>query len=235
MGVRLPSVTWGGSTGTWLRMSVSSSPSSKRVSDTRGENKKFKWNQLFETSRFLPSSRSQSQSLYNWEKTFYTEDKTEVERTLQGLGYNVEWRRGDILHYWYVMTSIRRHPTTGEMVWCNQVSFIIWHHSKFVGSSPVWVTAAITRICRTLKTLATLTRYNLHIHFNLKLLLKFWLQETFPSHTSNYDGSPLTWEQLETIRSAQWRHSRAVRWRRGDLLVSSEYVLQSSDWSYCVF
>lgn len=76
-----------------------------------------------ETSRFLPSSRSQSQPLYNWEKTFYTEDKTEVERTLQGLGYNVEWRRGDILHYWYVMTSIRRHPTTGEMVWCNQVSF----------------------------------------------------------------------------------------------------------------
>ena len=73
-------------------------------------------------SRFLPSSRSQSQPLYNWEKTFYTEDKMEVERTLEGLGYNVEWRRGDTLHYWYVMTSVRKHPVSGEMVWCNQVS-----------------------------------------------------------------------------------------------------------------
>ena len=76
-------------------------------------------------SRFLPSSRSQSQPLYNWEKTFYTEDKMEVERTLEGLGYNVEWRRGDTLHYWYVMTSIRKHPVSGEMVWCNQVSISI--------------------------------------------------------------------------------------------------------------
>ena len=74
-------------------------------------------------SRFLPSSRSQSQPLYNWEKTFYTEDKMEVERTLEGLGYNVEWRRGDTLHYWYVMTSVRKHPVSGEMVWCNQVNF----------------------------------------------------------------------------------------------------------------
>ena len=75
-------------------------------------------------SRFLPSSRSQSQPLYNWEKTFYTENKMEVERTLEGLGYNVEWRRGDTLHYWYVMTSVRKHPLSEEMVWCNQVKLL---------------------------------------------------------------------------------------------------------------
>ena len=74
------------------------------------------------SSRFLPSARSQAKPLYNWEKTFYTEDKKEVETTLEGLGYNVEWRRGGILHYWYVMTSVREHPCSGEMVWCNQVS-----------------------------------------------------------------------------------------------------------------
>ena len=76
-------------------------------------------------SRFLPSSRSKSQPLYNWEKTFYTDDKMEVEKTLEGLGYNVEWRKGDTLHYWYVMTSVRKHPVSGEMVWCNQVSSTI--------------------------------------------------------------------------------------------------------------
>ena len=26
---------------------------------------------------------------------------------LGGLGYSVEWREGDLLHYWYTMPSIR--------------------------------------------------------------------------------------------------------------------------------
>ena len=67
-------------------------------------------------------------ALYNWEKTFHTEDKLEVETVLASLGYQVEWREGelcnavccltvslsvlseDLLHYWYVMASVREHP-----------------------------------------------------------------------------------------------------------------------------
>ena len=30
-----------------------------------------------------------------------------MERVLGGLGYSVEWRAGDLLHYWYTMPSIR--------------------------------------------------------------------------------------------------------------------------------
>ena len=27
-----------------------------------------------------------------------------------------------MLHYWWVMDSLRRHPDTGEMIWSNQSS-----------------------------------------------------------------------------------------------------------------
>ena len=50
--------------------------------------------------RSLPSSRSSRGALYNWEKTFTTEDKEEVERLLASLGYEVEWKEEDLLHYW---------------------------------------------------------------------------------------------------------------------------------------
>ena len=73
-------------------------------------------------SRFLPSRISAKGSLYSWEKTFYTESKPEVETLLTDMGYSVEWLDGDLLHYWYTMTSVRAHPRTGDMVWCNQVT-----------------------------------------------------------------------------------------------------------------
>ena len=50
--------------------------------------------------RSLPSSRSSRGALYNWEKTFTTENKEEVERLLASLGYEVEWKEEDLLHYW---------------------------------------------------------------------------------------------------------------------------------------
>ena len=43
-------------------------------------------------SRFLPSARSNLQPLYNWQKTFFTEDKEDVGSVLSGLGYEYEWR-----------------------------------------------------------------------------------------------------------------------------------------------
>ena len=71
---------------------------------------------------------------------------------LGGLGYSVEWRPGDLLHYWYTMPSIRytvrhtqlvlvrytmfslrRHPASGEMVWCNQASV---SHGSYYTSLP---------------------------------------------------------------------------------------------------
>jgi len=73
-------------------------------------------------SRFLPSAQSRHKPLYNWEKTFYTEKKEEVENVLTGLGYEVEWRHDNMLHYWYTMTSTRRHPVTQDMIWSNQAS-----------------------------------------------------------------------------------------------------------------
>ena len=84
-------------------------------------------------SRFLPSRDSAKGTLYSWEKTFYTADKPEVETLLANLGYNVEWLAGDMLHYWYTMASVRAHPRTGHMVWCNQVT-LPYRGGQFISS-----------------------------------------------------------------------------------------------------
>ena len=63
--------------------------------------------QLSLSPRFLPSARSNLQPLYNWQKTFFTEDKEVVGSVLSGLGYEFEWIEGDMLHYWWVMVSLR--------------------------------------------------------------------------------------------------------------------------------
>jgi len=72
--------------------------------------------------RTLPSRHSPQGSLYSWEKTFFTEDKASVETTLVGLGYDMEWTEEGSLRYSYLMSSIRSHPRSGEMVWANQSS-----------------------------------------------------------------------------------------------------------------
>ena len=40
-----------------------------------------------------------------------------------------------------------------------------------------------------------------------------------PSHTGHADGRELTQVELDAIREAQWRWSRAHSWQPGDLLV----------------
>ena len=71
-------------------------------------------------SRYLPSRTSSHGSLYSWEKTFYTDNKEEVEELLMSMNYEVEWLEEDVLHYWWVMPSLRE--IKGEMVWSNQVN-----------------------------------------------------------------------------------------------------------------
>ena len=44
-----------------------------------------------------------------------------VERVLGGLGYSVEWRPGDLLHYWYTMPSIRYTVRHTQLVLVNHV------------------------------------------------------------------------------------------------------------------
>lgn len=72
--------------------------------------------------RTLPSRHTSQGALYSWEKTFFTEDKASVEATLSGLGYDMEWTKDGSLRYSYLMSAIRPHPRSGEMVWANQSS-----------------------------------------------------------------------------------------------------------------
>ena len=72
--------------------------------------------------RTLPSRNSSQGSLYSWEKTFFTEDRKSVEKTLTELGYDMEWTREGSLRYSYLMSAVRPHPRSGELVWANQSS-----------------------------------------------------------------------------------------------------------------
>jgi hypothetical protein len=80
--------------------------------------------------RTLPSRHSSQGALYSWEKTFFTEDKASVESTLSGLGYEMEWTEDGSLRYSYLMSSVRPHPQSGEMVWANQSS--VCHGSYYL-------------------------------------------------------------------------------------------------------
>ena len=40
-----------------------------------------------------------------------------------------------------------------------------------------------------------------------------------PSNTAHSNGTPFSKLELETMRSAQWKHCRAIQWKKGDLLV----------------
>ena len=72
--------------------------------------------------RTLPSRDTSQGALYSWEKTFFTTDRDQVESTLTGLGYDMEWTKEGSLRYSYIMRSVRPHPRSGEMVWSNQSS-----------------------------------------------------------------------------------------------------------------
>ena len=80
--------------------------------------------------RTLPSRQTSQGALYSWEKTFFTEDKASVESTLTGLGYDMEWTDDGSLRYSYLMTSVKTHPLSGEMVWSNQSS--VCHGSYYL-------------------------------------------------------------------------------------------------------
>jgi len=84
-------------------------------------------------SRVLPSRKSEGGVLYSWEKTFYTENKEEVEVTLSGLGYDCEWEADGSLRYWYEMSTVRKHKETGKDIWCNQAS---GNHGSYYLSLP---------------------------------------------------------------------------------------------------
>lgn len=60
-----------------------------------------------------------------WEDFFGTDDPAEVERQCAATGTRVEWLQDGVLRIKQDAAGIRRHPSSGERVWFNQV---LLHH-----------------------------------------------------------------------------------------------------------
>ncbi|MEA2173124.1 MAG: hypothetical protein QOD00_716, partial [Blastocatellia bacterium] len=64
----------------------------------------------------------------NWQDSFHTDDKAEVEKYCRAARIECEWKPGDRLRTRQVRPAIAQHPQTHEMVWFNHVAF--WHVSS---------------------------------------------------------------------------------------------------------
>jgi len=66
---------------------------------------------------------------------------------------------------------------------------------------------------------ASVSHGSYYLHLPTTTELGYTEPELAPSHTTHWDGSPLSRVQLAGIRQAQWDCSRAVAWQAGDLLL----------------
>ncbi|MDQ3205286.1 MAG: TauD/TfdA family dioxygenase [Pseudomonadota bacterium] len=63
----------------------------------------------------------------NWQATYQTEDRAEVESIAAGQGSTCEWLPGDTLRVSTLCDAFTTHPQSGEEVWFNQAEQ--WHSS----------------------------------------------------------------------------------------------------------
>ena len=63
----------------------------------------------------------------SWQQTFETEDRAEVEALLRARGAGFEWRAGGALQTWEIVSPVRAHPVSGELLFFSQAHQ--WHVS----------------------------------------------------------------------------------------------------------
>jgi amino acid adenylation domain-containing protein/FkbH-like protein len=61
----------------------------------------------------------------SWQSVFMTDERAEVEEKCRAAGFDFEWRADGGLRTACVRPAVLRHPTTGELSWCNQAQH--WH------------------------------------------------------------------------------------------------------------
>lgn len=65
----------------------------------------------------------------DWQTTFQTDDKNEVNELLRKDGVEAEWISEDHLRTRWVLPAFHEHPVTGEQVWFNHMYF--YHKSHY--------------------------------------------------------------------------------------------------------
>jgi len=124
----------------------------------------------------------------SWQKTFQTEDRSEVERFAAESGMSAEWRDDGSLRLTNTLPAIIEHPLTGEEVWFNQADQ--FHPS----THPPEI-------------------------YESMMALYEGREDELPQHATFGDGSEISPEQLEAVRTTIGEQIVCHPWQAGDLMV----------------
>jgi hypothetical protein len=159
-----------------------------------------------------PRSRFRLWTQVRWDDWFLTTDRDEVEAQCRASRFDFQWTRDDGLRLIIDQPVTRRHPVTGETVWCNQ--FLSYHQSSSA--------ADFRRL------------YRLRPDFRHWYMWQFVRSTTFlkacsplasqPIHSTHADGSPIRPGDLESLRDTTWRVMARPAWRTGDVLAIDNFA-----------
>ncbi|XP_077977516.1 uncharacterized protein LOC144433080 [Glandiceps talaboti] len=89
--------------------------------------------------RYYINIRDKSDSTYmSWQNIFLTEDRKEVESFCREQGYEFTWNDDNSITYHYALSPTINHPTTGEVLWFNQITS---HHASIFYAHPEYMNA----------------------------------------------------------------------------------------------
>ncbi|XP_002737284.1 dapdiamide synthesis protein DdaC-like [Saccoglossus kowalevskii] len=69
----------------------------------------------------------------SWQETFFTENKSDVEKYMDRMNYEHKWQDDGAVSYWYTLPAFTKHHKTGEELWFNHVHR---HHSTNLAEHP---------------------------------------------------------------------------------------------------
>ncbi len=159
-------------------------------------------------------------AMKSWVELFGTSDQNEVEsicREEEAPGVQWVGPKKDIFLQEWIDKPFQLHPETGEHVWFNHSQ--VFHWSTF--PAELWFAFRRT-IRQSTQVIDILVSLQLLIHFLLVSIfsvIKYGLFGYKMSLDTTFgDGSPITFKEMNEIRSVIHKHMVMYRWRKGDIL-----------------
>lgn len=132
-----------------------------------------------------------------WQDAFETDDMGTVESHCREQGLSTRWDWFGGLTLLNTLPAVRRHPETGEDIWCNQA-----HIFKVVPENVGWLLSLSSRVIDIL------------VGKGNKAL-----------DSSFGDGTPLTRREIRAILQAFEENTIRYSWQNGDVLVLDNYLV----------
>ncbi|MDA2920484.1 TauD/TfdA family dioxygenase [Desulfobacterota bacterium AH_259_B03_O07] len=132
-----------------------------------------------------------------WQDAFETDDRETVESHCRAQGLSIRWDRFGGLLLINTLPATRKHPETGEKVWCNQA-----HIFKLVPENVGWILSVTARI------------------------IDLLVGKGSRAHDSFFgDGTPLSRSDIRAILQAFRDNTVIFPWQKGDVMVLDNYLV----------